>query len=213
MPPSPSTRTSWPSEYERSCIDSARLRSSLSGSSENIGTARRDSDIALISGMYPIRLAAQAADVLGDVLRELLDRQEGLRLVRRGVRERHRALLEADPVAEHAVRPGRQAQRELGRLGELSRQLAGAQQEVAVERVLAAVAGHRAAVVDDDVDLRVAALPAAQHLEQIGRRLTARGEQRHEREHEQRPPHTTTSWAPATSRRNCGVDIAPCRRA
>ena len=50
MPPSPSIMTSWPSRYVRSCMDSASLRRSLSGNSENIGTARRESDIALIFG-------------------------------------------------------------------------------------------------------------------------------------------------------------------
>src|SRR4051794_3197122 len=104
MPPSPSTMTSWPSEYVRSCIDSASLRRSFSGSSENIGTARSESDIALIFGSVSLPgsppLPRKPADVLGDVLRELLDGEERLRLMRRGVREGHRTLLEPHAVAE-----------------------------------------------------------------------------------------------------------------
>ena len=68
--------------------------------------------------------------------------------------KRDRARLHPHAVAEVGARPGRQLEPQLGLLGQLARQLAGAQQAVGVERVLAPVAGHVAAVVDHHREVR-----------------------------------------------------------
>ena len=86
------------------------------------------------------------------------------------------------------------------------------QQAVGVERVLAAVAGHVAAVVDHERHVRGPVLAAAAHLEQVGRRGPAAGQEQ-EGERRRGPPHTTTRSAPATSRRKRGVESTPSSRA
>src|SRR5205085_634909 len=80
---------------------------------------------------------------------------------------------------------------------------------------LALVAADGAAVVDHEVDVGVAVGARALDLEQVGRLGAAPGHDRRagEGEREDPPPHTTTSRAPAVSRRKRGVDMtAPMRR-
>ena len=132
----------------------------------------------------------------------------------RAVGERDRAVLEPDAVGEDRATGARQLETERGLRLEVARELARRQQPLGPERDrLAPVAAHGAVVGDQQPHVGVAVRAAADDLEEVGGRSATAAEHRRGGQAGERAPHTTTSWAPATSRRNRGVDMTPSSHA
>src|SRR5215207_8179842 len=94
------------------------------------------------AGSSPAQSPLDPAHVLRDVLRELGEEDERLRLACGPVGERDVAGLQARAVAQGGAGAGRQLEPELGLAPEVARELSRAQEQLRVERVLGAVAAH-----------------------------------------------------------------------
>ena len=111
--------------------------------------------------------AGDVAHVVGDVLRIHGQLGECGRQRPRGVGELHGPRLHPRRVGEDRARVGRQDQVQLGLLGEVACELAGAQQQLRWQLVPAPVAGDVAVVGDDEREVGVAVGAGALDLEEV----------------------------------------------